>query len=197
MCKRYITASDVLLTFLFPEKGLFLCFFCHSITILLVKLPICLAGQNNKIRIDGKHAIIELLNDLIALCSADAPIFTDFCNVYIHLFIHRLIPPFFTSMPFENIYNYFMRTFLHLCYHSIISFCFVKYFFVLLFYLILTFLFTFLFVRGTIMLVKRIFAIRYVTCRITRDPPASGSLLMICHNRIAASQLIRSGLYHS
>ena len=45
--------------------------------------------------------------------------------------------------------------------------------------------------------VKRIFAIRYATCRITRNPPASGPLLMICHNRIAASQLIRSGLYHS
>lgn len=124
MCKRYITASDVLLTFLLPEKGLFLCFFCHAITILLVKLSICLAGQNNKIRIDSKHAIIELLNNLIALCSADAPIITDFCNVYIHLFIHRLIPPFFTSMSYENICDYLMRTFLYLCYYDIISFSF-------------------------------------------------------------------------
>ena len=45
--------------------------------------------------------------------------------------------------------------------------------------------------------VKRIFAIRFATCRIIRDPPASGSFLMIFHNRVAASQLIRSGLYHS
>ena len=45
--------------------------------------------------------------------------------------------------------------------------------------------------------VNRIFAIRFATCRITRNLPASGPLLMICHNRIAASQLIRSGLYHS
>ena len=155
MCKRYITASDVLLTFLLPEKGLFLCFFCHAITILLVKLSICLAGQNNKIRIDNKHAIIELLNNLIALCSADAPIITDFCNVYIHLFIHRLIPPFFTSMSYENICDYSMRTFLYLCDYGTIFFCFVKYFFVLLFYLILTFLFTFLFVHGTIMLLSK------------------------------------------
>lgn len=145
----------MLLTFLLPEKGLFLCFFCHAITILLVKLSICLAGQNNKIRIDGKHAIIELLNDFIALCSADSTILTDFCNVYIHLFIHRLIPPFFTSMSFENICDYSTRTFLYLCKYSIISFCFVKYFFVLYFYLILTFLFTFLFVRGTIMLLSK------------------------------------------
>jgi len=124
MCKRYITASDVLLTFLLPEKGLFLCFFCHAITILLVKLSICLAGQNNKIRIDSKHAIIELLNNLIALCSADAPIITDFCNVYIHLFIQRLIPPFFTSMSYENICDYSMRTFLYLHDYVTISFLF-------------------------------------------------------------------------
>ena len=45
--------------------------------------------------------------------------------------------------------------------------------------------------------VKRIFTIHLAACRITRNLPASGSLLMICHNRIAASQLIRSGLYHS
>ena len=32
---------------------------------------------------------------------------------------------------------------------------------------------------------------------IIRNPPASGSFLMIFHNRVAASQLIRSGLYHS
>lgn len=154
MCKRYITASDVLLTFLMPEKGLFLCFFCHAITILLVKLSICLAGQNNKIRIDSKHAIIELLNNLIALCSADAPIITDFCNVYIHLFIHRLISP--SSL------QCLMKTFaiiqcVHFCTCAIMVqylFCFVKYFFVLLFYLILTFLFTFLFVHGTIMLLS-------------------------------------------
>ena len=95
MCKRYITASDVLLTFLLLEKGLFLCFFCHAITVLLVELSVCLAGQNDKIRIDGKHPFIELLNYLVALCSADTPILTDFCNIYIHLFIHRLIPPFF------------------------------------------------------------------------------------------------------
>ena len=44
---------------------------------------------------------------------------------------------------------------------------------------------------------KRIFAIRFATCSIIRDPPASGSFLMIFHNRVAASQLIRSGLYHS
>ena len=48
-----------------------------------------------------------------------------------------------------------------------------------------------------LILVKRIFAIRFATCRIIRDPPASGSFLMIFHNRVAASQLIRSGLYHS
>ena len=29
---------------------------------------------------------------------------------------------------------------------------------------------------------KRIFAIRFATCRIIRDPPASGSFLMIFHN---------------
>ena len=44
---------------------------------------------------------------------------------------------------------------------------------------------------------KRIFTIRFATCRIIRDPPASGSFLMIFHNRAAASQLIRSCLYHS
>ena len=52
-------------------------------------------------------------------------------------------------------------------------------------------------VPAGLLLSKRIFAIRFATCRITRNLPASGPLLMICHNRIAASQLIRSGLYHS
>ena len=37
---------------------------------------------------------------------------------------------------------------------------------------------------------KRIFAIRFATCRITRNLPQAGPH-MICHNRIAASQLIR------
>ena len=155
MCKRYITASDVLLTFLLPEKGLFLCFFCHAITILLVKLSICLAGQNNKIRIDGKHAIIELLNDLIALCSADSPILTDFCNVYIHLFIHRLIPPFFTSMSFKNICDYSMRTFLYLCNYSIISFLFLQVLFCAFILFDINFSVHFLFVCGTIMLLNK------------------------------------------
>lgn len=124
MCKRYITASDVLLTFLLPGKGLFLCFFCHAITILLVELSVCLTGQNDKIRIDSKHPFIELLNYLVTLCSANTPILTDFCNIYIHLFIHRLIPPFLTSMSFENICNYYMRTFLYLFDYITISFLF-------------------------------------------------------------------------
>lgn len=70
----------------------FLCFFCHAITVLLIKLSICLTGQNNKIRINGKYTIIELLNNLIPLCSANAPILTDFCNVYIHPFIIGWFP---------------------------------------------------------------------------------------------------------
>lgn len=107
-----------------PAKVLVLRFFCHSITVLLVELSVCLAGQNDKIRIDGKHPFIELLNYLVALCSADAPVLTDFCNIYIHLFIHRLIPPFLTSMSFENICNYSMRTFLYLFDYSTISFLF-------------------------------------------------------------------------
>ena len=37
--------------------------------------------------------------------------------------------------------------------------------------------------------VKRIFAIRYATCRITRNLPASGPLLMICHNRMLLRSL--------
>ena len=56
------------------------------------------------------------------------------------------------------------------------------------------------FVFGRIMAViesKRIFAIRFATCRITRNLPASGPLLMICHNRVAASQLIRRSLHSS
>lgn len=131
MCKRYITASDVLLTFLLPGKGLFLCFFCHAITVLLVELSVCLAGQNDKIRVDGKHPFIELLNYLVALCSADTPVLTDFCNIYIHLFIHRLISPFLTSMYYET-FAIILRV--HFCTCLIIVqylFCFVKYFFVL------------------------------------------------------------------
>ena len=37
--------------------------------------------------------------------------------------------------------------------------------------------------------VKRIFATRFATCRIIRNPPASGSLLMICHNRMLLRSL--------
>ena len=50
------------------------------------------------------------------------------------------------------------------------------------------------FVFGRIMAViesKRIFAIRFATCRITRNLPASGPLLMICHNRMLLRSLIR------
>ena len=44
--------------------------------------------------------------------------------------------------------------------------------------------------QGTYLIrVKRIFAIRFATCRIIRNPPASGSLLMICHNRMLLRSL--------
>ena len=68
-----------------PAKVLLLRFFCHAITVLLVELSVCLAGQNDKIRIDGKHPFIELLNYLVALCSADAPVRTDLYSYYLIL----------------------------------------------------------------------------------------------------------------
>ena len=107
-----------------PAIVLLLRFFCHYLTVLLVELSVCLAGQNDKIRIDSKHPLIELLNYLVTLCSANTPILTDFCNIYIHLFIHRLISPFLTSMYYENICNYSTRTFLYLFDYSTISFLF-------------------------------------------------------------------------
>ena len=36
---------------------------------------------------------------------------------------------------------------------------------------------------------KQLFAIRFATCRITRNLPASGPLLLICHNRMLLRSL--------
>ena len=41
---------------------------------------------------------------------------------------------------------------------------------------------------------KRIFAIRFATCRITRNLPASGPLLMICHNRMLLRSLKKASV---
>ena len=44
--------------------------------------------------------------------------------------------------------------------------------------------------QGTCLIrLKWIFAIRFATCRITRNLPASGPLLMICHNRMLLCSL--------